>query len=184
MAPGDADIDEGLYSRQLYVLGHEAMKKMGASNILISGLNGLGVEIAKNVILGGVKSVTLHDADVCTMLDLASQFYLSEQDVGKNRAEASIAKLAELNSYVPLSIHKGELTNDVLAKYQAIFSLINPKKIASLHRLKIVDLALAQIIILVRGPNQMGGRRRSKIRLQDNRKKVFLMELQSDKGTH
>ncbi|XP_065058406.1 ubiquitin-like modifier-activating enzyme 1 [Rhopilema esculentum] len=118
MAPGDADIDEGLYSRQLYVLGHEAMKKMGASNILISGLNGLGVEIAKNVILGGVKSVTLHDADVCTMLDLASQFYLSEQDVGKNRAEASIAKLAELNSYVPLSIHKGELTNDVLAKYQ------------------------------------------------------------------
>eukprot|EP00795_Rhopilema_esculentum_P000847 gene847-10594_t len=120
MAPGDADIDEGLYSRQLYVLGHEAMKKMGASNILISGLNGLGVEIAKNVILGGVKSVTLHDADVCTMLDLASQFYLSEQDVGKNRAEASIAKLAELNSYVPLSIHKGELTNDVLAKYQVV----------------------------------------------------------------
>ena len=28
---------------------------------------------AKNVILGGVKSVTLHDEEVCTMQDLASQ---------------------------------------------------------------------------------------------------------------
>lgn len=38
-------IDEGLYSRQLYVLGHEAMKRMSASNVLIIGLKGLGIEI-------------------------------------------------------------------------------------------------------------------------------------------
>lgn len=58
-------IDESLYSRQLYVLGHEAMRRMATSDVLISGLGGLGVEIAKNVILGGVKSVTLHDSAVC-----------------------------------------------------------------------------------------------------------------------
>lgn len=40
-------IDEGLYSRMLYVLGHEAMQKMGLSNILIVGLKGLGIEIGK-----------------------------------------------------------------------------------------------------------------------------------------
>lgn len=28
-----------------YVLGHEAMKRMGTSNVLIAGLKGLGVEI-------------------------------------------------------------------------------------------------------------------------------------------
>lgn len=39
------DIDESLYSRQLYVLGHEAMKRMGASHVLIAGMRGLGVEI-------------------------------------------------------------------------------------------------------------------------------------------
>ena len=43
-------IDEGLYSRQLYVMGHEAMKKMAVSNVLISGMKGLGAEVAKNVI--------------------------------------------------------------------------------------------------------------------------------------
>jgi ubiquitin-activating enzyme E1 len=45
-------IDEGLYSRQLYVMGREAMERMATSNILISGLGGLGVEIAKNICLG------------------------------------------------------------------------------------------------------------------------------------
>ena len=39
------EIDESLYSRQLYVLGHEAMKRMSSSNVLIVGLKGLGVEI-------------------------------------------------------------------------------------------------------------------------------------------
>uniref|UniRef100_A0A8C2B3B4 E1 ubiquitin-activating enzyme n=1 Tax=Cyprinus carpio TaxID=7962 RepID=A0A8C2B3B4_CYPCA len=99
----DAEIDEGLYSRQLYVLGHEAMKRMQISNILISGLRGLGVEIAKNVILGGVKSVTLHDQGVAEWKDLSSQFYLREEDLGKNRAEVSQLRLAELNSYVPVT---------------------------------------------------------------------------------
>lgn len=48
----NTEIDEGLYSRQLYVLGHDAMRRMASSDVLISGLGGLGVEIAKNVILG------------------------------------------------------------------------------------------------------------------------------------
>lgn len=41
----NGDIDESLYSRQLYVLGHEAMRRMGSSHVLIAGLKGLGVEI-------------------------------------------------------------------------------------------------------------------------------------------
>lgn len=56
-----------------YVLGHDAMKRMQNSNVLISGMRGLGVEIAKNVILGGVKSVTVHDQGVAEWRDLSSQ---------------------------------------------------------------------------------------------------------------
>lgn len=41
----NGNIDESLYSRQLYVLGEEAMKKMSASSALIVGMKGLGVEI-------------------------------------------------------------------------------------------------------------------------------------------
>lgn len=67
------DIDEGLYSRQLYVLGHEAMKRMAASNVLIVGLRGLGTEIAKNVALAGVKSLTIYDPNPVKIEDLSTQ---------------------------------------------------------------------------------------------------------------
>ena len=43
----DTTIDESLYSRQLYVLGEDAMKKMNASSVLIIGMKGLGVEIGR-----------------------------------------------------------------------------------------------------------------------------------------
>ncbi|KAJ1992899.1 E1 ubiquitin-activating protein [Coemansia sp. RSA 1358] len=116
----NGEIDEGLYSRQLYVLGIEAMKKMSASNVLIVGLKGLGCEIAKNVILAGVKSVTLHDPEKVQIADLSSQFYLTESDIGKPRAEVSAPRLAELNQYVPVSVLDKELTADSIAGFKCV----------------------------------------------------------------
>lgn len=114
------DIDESLYSRQLYVLGHDAMRRMASSDVLISGLGGLGVEIAKNVILSGVKSVTLHDIKETTTRDLSTQFFLTADDVGTNRATASHQRLAELNTYVPVSPATGSLTEDFLKKFRVV----------------------------------------------------------------
>ena len=36
----DAPVDESLYSRQLYVLGHAAQRSLSASAILLIGLSG------------------------------------------------------------------------------------------------------------------------------------------------
>jgi ubiquitin-activating enzyme E1 len=49
------------------------MKRMAVSNVLIVGLKGLGVEIAKNIALAGVKSVTIYDPEPVTIQDLSSQ---------------------------------------------------------------------------------------------------------------
>ncbi|KAL5337729.1 hypothetical protein BJX70DRAFT_368601 [Aspergillus crustosus] len=125
------EIDESLYSRQLYVLGHEAMKRMGSSNVLIVGLKGLGVEIAKNIALAGVKSLTLSDPSPVAIADLSSQFFLQPQDVGKPRAEVTAPRVAELNSYVPVTIHEGSnLVEDLeqLKRYQAIVLTLTPLK--------------------------------------------------------
>ena len=46
------------------------------------------------------------------------QFYLTEKDIGKNRATACLEKLAELNSYVPTSVHSGDLSENFLEKFQ------------------------------------------------------------------
>lgn len=116
-----SEIDEGLYSRQLYVLGHDAMRRMATTDVLICGLGGLGVEIAKNIILGGLRSVTLYSARSCTIQDLTSQFFLDENDLGKNMAEACHQKLAELNMNVQVKLHSGELLDDqLLTKYHVI----------------------------------------------------------------
>lgn len=56
-----------------YVLGREAMQRMGTASVLIAGMRGLGVEIAKNVILSGVKSVTVQDEGQAEWTDLSSQ---------------------------------------------------------------------------------------------------------------
>lgn len=44
---GEQEIDEGLYSRQLYVMGRDAQKRMSSAKVLICGMNGLGAEIGK-----------------------------------------------------------------------------------------------------------------------------------------
>uniref|UniRef100_A0ACD5XJJ0 Uncharacterized protein n=1 Tax=Avena sativa TaxID=4498 RepID=A0ACD5XJJ0_AVESA len=117
---GVAEIDEDLHSRQLAVYGRETMRLLFASNVLVSGLNGLGAETAKNLALAGVKSITLHDVENVEMWDLSGNFFLSEDDIGKNRAVACVAKLQELNSAVLISALTEELSNEHLSKFQAV----------------------------------------------------------------
>ncbi|KFG81667.1 ubiquitin-activating enzyme E1 1 [Metarhizium anisopliae] len=120
---GHTEIDESLYSRQLYVLGHEAMKRMGASNVLVVGLKGLGVEIAKNIALAGVKSLTLYDPAPVHISDLSSQFFLTPADVGIPRHDVTAPRVAELNAYTPVKIHESTGLDADLSqfdKYQVV----------------------------------------------------------------
>lgn len=113
-------VDEDLYSRQLYVIGHDAAAKMADSDVIISGLGGLGVEIAKNVILSGVKSVTLHDTKVATKHDLTTQYFLTSDEMGQNRAIASQPRLAELNSYVHVYTNTEPLTEEFIKGFNVV----------------------------------------------------------------
>lgn len=49
------------------------MQRLAKTTVLVSGMKGLGVEIAKNIILAGVKSVTVHDLGNTQWSDLSSQ---------------------------------------------------------------------------------------------------------------
>lgn len=127
----DGEIDESLYSRQLYVLGHEAMKRMGSSHVLVVGMRGLGVEIAKNIALAGVKSLTLYDPKPAAIEDLSSQFFLTPDDVGKPRAAVTAPRVSELNPYTPVGVHESkDITSDLgqLKQYQAIVLTDTPLK--------------------------------------------------------
>jgi molybdopterin/thiamine biosynthesis adenylyltransferase len=75
---------------------------------------------AKNVILAGVKSVTLQDCSACELSDLGAQFYLTEGDVGKNRAEACAARLSELNPAVEVLVVTEPVTVELCAKHRVV----------------------------------------------------------------
>ena len=57
----EVKIDTNLYSRQIGTFGMETMGKLIKMKVLIIGMRGLGVEIAKNLILAGPARVDLYD---------------------------------------------------------------------------------------------------------------------------
>ena len=107
-------VAEALYSRQLYVLGREGQSKMASSTVLVCGLTGTGAELAKNVILAGVKAVTLYDPTAVTHRDLGGNPYARNEDVGKPRADCCAPRLAELNPYVTVSVMKNGSSGEAM----------------------------------------------------------------------
>jgi len=144
---GAQGIDESLYSRQLFVLGKEAMERMQNSSVLISGLKGLGMEIAKNVILSGVKSVTLHDTENVSLADLGTQFFLRESDIGTNRASATFPRATELNSYVKMRYETGPITEELIKEHTVVVlttsSLVEQKRINEITHANDVAMIVA-----------------------------------------
>ena len=58
------------------------MGKLIKMNVVIVGMRGVGVEIAKNLILAGPKSVHLYDPDLVRANDLGANFYCQQAHIG------------------------------------------------------------------------------------------------------
>jgi len=129
-------VDEDLYSRQLYVLGHKAQRSLAKSSVLVLGLSGLGAEVAKNLALAGVGSLDVRDPTLTTHADLSTNFLLREDDVGTPRHANAAARLAPLNPYVRVGTVESEpVTNDgtlpnideaLLSKYTVVVAVDRP----------------------------------------------------------
>ena len=113
-------LDEDLYSRQILTYGLDTMNEIRDLKILIIGLRGLGVEIAKNLILAGPKEVCISDKNKCKINDLGSNFYINEEDINNKTLEDSCYdKLNSLNPYVTVTKHEGLYKGD-LKKFNVI----------------------------------------------------------------
>ena len=132
-------IDEDLYSRQIIFLGMETMEKISKLKILIIGLRGLGVEIAKNIIVSGPNKVTIFDPNEVQIDDLGSNFYLTEKDIGKRRDESCLLKLQQLNKYVKLDYFKEKYFNDITKKIIGNFNVIVVSEIISKEDIIFID---------------------------------------------
>lgn len=90
-----------------------AQQKIQNAHILLITMRGLAHEIAKNLVLAGVGSVTLLDGSPVTEADLGCQFFLSEGGeslVGQNRAQAASHALRKLNPRVQVHVDPDSVT--------------------------------------------------------------------------
>ncbi|KAF4626001.1 hypothetical protein G7Y89_g12162 [Cudoniella acicularis] len=99
--PAGISADEiALYDRQIRLWGVQAQEKIRNANILLISMKALANEIAKNLVLAGIHSLTIVDHELVTESDLGAQFFITEADVGTNRAEAAAPQIRKLNPRV------------------------------------------------------------------------------------
>lgn len=112
-----------LYDRQIRLWGMAAQQKIRNANVLLITMKGLANEIAKNLVLAGIGSLTIIDHDNVTEADLGCQFFLSEKEnhLGKNRAEAALPQVQKLNPRVTVIAD----TDDVRFKGASYFALFD-----------------------------------------------------------
>jgi len=72
-------------------------------------MKALANEIAKNLVLAGIHSLTIVDHELVSESDLGAQFFVSEADVGTNRAEAAAPQIRRLNPRVNVIVDQTDI---------------------------------------------------------------------------
>ena len=120
------EIDEDGLSRQLATIGHLAQQRLMAMKVYISGINGLGIQIAKNLILAGPNEVGIFDNGLVEVKDLSRNFYARENHIGHmTRANASIEELQQLNPNVEVFVAKNEEIDYITSKFTFVVIVDN-----------------------------------------------------------
>lgn len=98
----------------------KAQEKIRSANILLITMKALANEIAKNLVLAGIGSLTINDHALVSEADLGAQFLLSAEDghLGQNRAVAASAALQRLNPRVKVVVD----TDDIRTKHSSFYS--------------------------------------------------------------
>ena len=93
------DKEAQVYDRQIRLWGVEAQKRIQSAKVLLCGMRALNAEVCKDLVLAGISATIQDDQNVSTA-DIGAQFFVAAEDLGKNRAAASLPRVRELNSLV------------------------------------------------------------------------------------
>ncbi|KAF5195388.1 Nedd8-activating enzyme e1 regulatory subunit axr1 [Thalictrum thalictroides] len=88
------------YDRQLRIWGEQGQAALEQACICLLGCGPTGSETLKNLVLGGVGSITIVDGSKVVEDDLGNNFMLDESSVGKSKAKSVCFFLQELNDAV------------------------------------------------------------------------------------
>src|SRR5688572_26307279 len=101
------------YSRHLVLqdFGMENQLKLRESRVLVVGAGGLGCPALLYLAAAGVGTLGIIDSDRLEISNLQRQILYTIYDIGKNKAEAAVARLSLLNPHVHLKGYDSRLTS-------------------------------------------------------------------------
>ncbi|KAJ5888949.1 Ubiquitin/SUMO-activating enzyme E1 [Penicillium taxi] len=126
MDPNITADEIALYDRQIRLWGVQGQTQLRSASILLITAKAIANEVAKNLVLAGIGSLTIIDHEPVTQHDIDSSFFLAaafteDESIvvkGKNRAEVAAPPIRRMNPRVKLSID----TSDVRLKDPTFFA--------------------------------------------------------------
>ncbi|EDL11219.1 amyloid beta precursor protein binding protein 1, partial [Mus musculus] len=100
MAQPGKILKEQKYDRQLRLWGDHGQEALESAHVCLINATATGTEILKNLVLPGIGSFTIIDGNLVSGEDAGNNFFLQKSSIGKNRAQAAMEFLQELNSDV------------------------------------------------------------------------------------
>ncbi|XP_052178212.1 NEDD8-activating enzyme E1 regulatory subunit AXR1-like isoform X2 [Diospyros lotus] len=88
------------YDRQLRIWGEQGQAALEKASICLLNCGPTGSETLKNLVLGGIGSVTVIDGSKVEVGDLGNNFMVDESSVGQSKAKCACTFLQELNDAV------------------------------------------------------------------------------------
>ncbi|KAK4905409.1 E1 ubiquitin-activating protein aos1, partial [Elasticomyces elasticus] len=135
LPPQGISADEiALYDRQIRLWGMKAQEMIRNAQVLLIGMRALGNEIAKNLVLAGIGSLTILDSEPLTFEDLETSFLVTEEDIGQPRATASAIELRRMNPRVNIVTDTETIltkTPDYFSRFQIVICTNQPFEMAS-----------------------------------------------------
>ncbi|KAK7263522.1 hypothetical protein RJT34_31113 [Clitoria ternatea] len=88
------------YDRQLRIWGEQGQAALEKSSICLLNCGPTGSETLKNLVLGGIGSITVVDGSKVEVGDLGNNFLVDESSLGQSKAKCVCSFLQELNDAV------------------------------------------------------------------------------------
>jgi molybdopterin-synthase adenylyltransferase len=100
------------YNRHISLVGEDNFDKIRDAVVLVAGVGGLGCSVIQLLARFGFGTIHVFDPGIIDIPDLNRQILYDENDLGKFKAEVTVAKLKEINSEILLFAHKIKIEND------------------------------------------------------------------------
>lgn len=133
-----------LYDRQIRLWGAHAQAKIRDSSVLMLGFNGVASEVAKTLVLAGIKSLTIVDDQPIQEADDTSNLFcrraVETKDEPKYRTYAVKEKLKRLNPLVKvIIINKPIISEEIVLDETTIYNLLTLHSFLSISEINQIN---------------------------------------------